>query len=104
MFRLFKRVKNISLKELQEQMNQSYLLLDVRTPEEYRSGHLANAINVPLQRVTSYKPTKEQEIYVICQSGMRSKQAARLLEKRGYAVTNVKEGMNAWHGPVRREK
>ncbi|MGO4076430.1 rhodanese-like domain-containing protein, partial [Staphylococcus aureus] len=41
---------------------------------------------------------KNEEIYVICQSGMRSMQAAKILKKQGFThITNIKGGMNAWH-------
>lgn len=100
MFSLFNKSSTISTKELAYKLEQPIVLLDVRTPEEYRGGHIAKAVNVPLNKIDRYQG-KEKEIYVICQSGMRSKQAARVLKQKGYEVTNVQGGMNRWNGPTR---
>lgn len=74
------------------------ILLDVRTPQEYSSGHIKRARNVPLGEVASYQGPKDEKIYVICQSGMRSKRAAKILTKMGYEAVNVRGGMVAYRG------
>lgn len=101
MFNLFKKSKSISTNELQEKLQQSLTLLDVRTPEEYRSGHIPKAQNVPLSKIQNYKYSGHDEIYVICQSGMRSKQASQILTGKGYDTVNVRGGMNQWRGEIR---
>lgn len=100
MFKLFQKIPSISTNELADKLEQSITLIDVRTPEEYRRGHIAKAVNYPLNKIDRYKG-KENELYVICQSGMRSKQAAKVLKQKGYTVTNVQGGMNRWQGPIR---
>lgn len=100
MFKLFQKIPSISTNELVDKLEQSITLIDVRTPEEYRRGHIAKAVNYPLNKIDCYKG-KENELYVICQSGMRSKQAAKVLKQKGYTVTNVQGGMNRWQGPIR---
>lgn len=100
MFKLFQKIPSISTNELVDKLEQSITLIDVRTPEEYRRGHIAKAVNYPLNKIDRYKG-KENELYVICQSGMRSKQAAKVLKQKGYTVTNVQGGMNRWQGPIR---
>lgn len=100
MFKLFQKIPSISTNELADKLEQSITLIDVRTPEEYRRGHIAKAVNYPLNKIDRYKG-KENELYVICQSGMRSKQAAKVLKQKGYTVTNVQGGMNRWQGPTR---
>ncbi len=65
-------------------------LYDVRTPEEFKLGHYENAINWPLQDITAGKlpdTAKDAKIYLYCESGSRSSQAAGLLKNAGY--TNV---------------
>lgn len=104
MFGLFKSVPSISLSDLQGKLTKSIVLLDVRTPGEYRGGHIGRAKNVPLDRIASYSGKKDEELFVICQSGMRSKRAAKMLQKMGYKVTNVRGGMSQWNGPVLRGK
>ncbi len=81
-----------------------YILLDVRTKEEYAEGHIKNAINIPNENISkdeiSELPDKGQKIYVYCRSGNRSKQAAEKLVNLGY--TNVTEigGIKDWSGEI----
>ena len=66
-------------------------VLDVRTPAEFASGHLADAVNVDLlapnfpQEVEALGLSKEAPVYLYCRSGNRSGQAADLLRRMGYA-------------------
>ena len=79
-----------------------YILLDVRTQQEYEQGHIPGAICVPNEAIGSGEiselPDKEQLILVYCRSGNRSKQAAEKLANAGY--TNVVEfgGILSWTG------
>lgn len=70
-----------------------YIILDVRTEEEYNSGHIPNAICIPNETIDSSVENtlkdKEQLILVYCRSGNRSRQASNKLSKLGY--TNIKE-------------
>ena len=81
------------------------VLLDVRTAQEYREGHISGGKNVPLQeldRVTAMAPEKDTPLFVYCHSGARSSQAVRLLAQMGY--TNIKNigGIAAYTGKVER--
>lgn len=81
------------------------VLLDVRTPEEYREGHIPGSKNVPLQsidKVAGMIDNKSTPIFVHCLSGARSRQAAAVLQQLGY--TNVKNigGLSAYAGKVER--
>ena len=83
----------------------SAVLLDVRTPDEYRQGHIPGSKNVPLQsisKVTGMIDNKSTSIFVHCLSGARSRQAAAILKQMGY--TNVKNigGISAYAGKVER--
>ena len=79
-----------------------YVILDVRTPEEYAAGHIPGAINVPNESIGTEKiptlPVKDRLILVYCRSGRRSKEAAEKLVFLGY--TNVVEfgGILDWTG------
>lgn len=101
MFNLFKKIPSISPQDLAKKLGQPLLLLDVRTPAEFQSGHISKAKNVPLNKLGTYQQEGSEAIYVICQSGGRSKQACKILQKKGYPVVNVKGGMNRWTGPVK---
>ena len=79
-----------------------YILLDVRTPGEFREGHIPGAINIPNEAIGTEPipelPDKGQLILVYCRSGNRSKQASEKLAALGY--TNIVEfgGINDWPG------
>lgn len=83
-----------------------YVILDVRTVEEYESGHIPNAILLPYdeipERAESVLKDKTQKILVYCRSGNRSKTGSSYLVDLGY--TNVYEfgGINTW--PYEEEK
>jgi len=100
-FGLFNRSASISADQLKVDKNSQTKIIDVRMPGEYRSGHIPGAKNVPLTRIEGYTGNKDEKVYVICQSGMRSKQAASILKKKGYDVVNIRGGMARWNGPVR---
>jgi phage shock protein E len=69
------------------------IVIDVRTPEEYREGHVDGTTNVPLaelsRRIREVAPDKKAPVAVHCRSGNRSAKAKQELEKLGY--TNVKD-------------
>ena len=81
------------------------ILLDVRTPQEYREGHIPGSKNVPLQqldKISSVIDNKNVPMFVYCYSGGRSRQAASMLQHMGY--TNVQNigGIAAYSGKVER--
>ena len=79
------------------------VLLDVRTPEEYRGGHIPGSKNVPLQaigKVVSVAENKDTTLYVYCYSGVRSRQAAGLLQRMGYRNVKNIGGITAYAGKV----
>ena len=85
-----------SLKEYMKQSSANKVFIDVRTPSEFKSGHIPGFKNIPLGSDLS-SLDKSKEIVVICQSGMRSVQACKQLKKLGYEkVTNVRGGFSAY--------
>ncbi len=98
---LFKKVPTISMEQLENKMTQPIELIDVRSQIEYEGGHIAKAKNVPLDRIKSYKGKIDKPVYIICQSGARSKQATDYLIKAGYDAFNVQGGMNQWKKSVK---
>ncbi len=77
-------------------------LIDVREPHEFQSGHLSDAINIPLSQVNQItkKWDKDEPLYLYCRSGSRSAIAARQLKKAGYKVYNLHGGIQAWPYPL----
>ena len=86
---------NITAKEAKEIMDteEGYIILDVRTQEEYNEGHIPGAIVISHEeieaRAEEVLTDKDQLILVYCRSGRRSKIAAEALAELGY--TNIKE-------------
>ena len=73
--------------------------VDVRTPEEYASGHAYRAKNIPLDQLSANldKLEKNEPVYLICHSGNRSKKAAQLLVDAGFPqAISVAGGTEAW--------
>lgn len=86
--------------EVEEIKNeQDITIIDVRTITEYASEHIKNAINIPLDRISTIEdniPDKSRKIIVYCKSGVRSKQAAGELLKMGYTNVYDMKGLDAW--------
>ncbi len=95
---LKKKFETISPTSAKQAQEAGAMLIDVRESHEYRSGHAPGARLMPLGSIESkfHEIPKEREILVICQSGMRSSQAASLLARAGYKVKNVSGGMTNW--------
>ena len=75
------------------------ILVDVREPHEWRAGHAAGARHIPLTELPrrAAELPKERPVYVICASGSRSRVAAEMLHKAGFACPiNVNGGTSAW--------
>ena len=89
--------------ELMEKEN-GFILLDVRTKEEYESGHIPHSKNLPLgdkgSSSISILPDKSQMILVYCRSGNRSRQASEKLVKLGYTSVVEIGGINSWKGEI----
>lgn len=100
------KYKQISQEEAKEIManEDGYIILDVRTQEEFAEGHIPDAICIPVETITDSQPEElpyvNQKILVYCRSGNRSKQASEKLTAIGY--TNIYEfgGINTWDGDV----
>src|SRR5574342_403074 len=84
-----KGVNNITTDQLREMMKTKQAgtqFIDVRTPGEYKGNHIKGFKNLPLQQLGNRtgELSKDQDVVVICQSGMRSSQASKLLKKAGF--------------------
>jgi rhodanese-related sulfurtransferase len=100
--RLFpvKGINQITTSDLKQQLTQkSKQFIDVRTPNEFKANHIKGFKNIPLYelRKRANELSKELEVVVICQSGMRSSNASKVLKKLGFrTITNVRGGMSTW--------
>ena len=79
------------------------VLLDVRSLQEYREGHVPGSQNVPLQQLDKAEEVTENKdtvLYVYCRSGARSRQAVSLLKHMGYTNVHNIGGIAAYSGKV----
>lgn len=93
MLELIKKIIGLGPKvDFQALMKEGAKVVDVRTPAEFKQGHLTGAINLPLQTLPTElnKLKKDQVIITCCASGMRSGAAKRLLKNQGFQ--NVHNG------------
>src|SRR5699024_8439747 len=85
-------IANISTQEAKDKFNDKNVqFVDVRTPGEYKANHRKPFKNIPLSQLAqkSNELDKNKEVVVICQSGMRSMKATKILKKQGFEkVTN----------------
>ena len=92
------QVQKISHEEAKRIMQEEkdVLVVDVRTPGEYRDGHIPGAINIPNETIAKKEPAH------YCASGARSKIACGKLMLLGYENVLNFGGINGWTGPVER--
>ena len=89
----------ITSEELKNKVAQGAILLDVRSEQEYKEGHLQGAINIPdfeiTKRVQKEIPKKNQPIVLYCQYGGRSQKAMKTMRNMGYTnVYNLHGGLD----------
>lgn len=98
-----KLVKHTTAMELQMNMDagEKYVIIDVRSPEEYAAGHIPGAISVDFGKlffnIAALVPNPDTEVIIYCRSGGRSVIATKLLVDLGYKnATNLKGGFMDW--------
>ncbi len=80
----------------------SITLLDTRTPGEYQRGHVDGFVNIPVDNLRERldEIPKEKPVYVMCQSGLRSYIATRILEGNGYTAYNFSGGFRFYDAVI----
>ena len=102
--------QTMTTQELQNKLNakENFVLLDVRTQEEYNAGYIAGAILLPYDEInakaTIVLPDKEKEIVLYCRSGRRSAIAKKSLLDLGYQKVVDFGGVKRWKGELVRNK
>jgi rhodanese-related sulfurtransferase len=105
LFKQFAPIKGLKVlkdQEFRDKMKASNsFLIDVREPHEYKTGYIAGAKNMPLSQFKKHVETipKDKGIFLYCQSGMRSKKAARILNTNGFSeLSHLQGGLLSWTG------
>ncbi|MCY9669942.1 rhodanese-like domain-containing protein [Paenibacillus alginolyticus] len=104
-FASLKGLNNLSPDQFQEELKgkRNYVLIDVREPGEVKQGYIPGAINIPLSHMKQKvgEIQKNNHVYLYCRSGMRSKQAARILKKNGFnELSHLQGGIMSWKGKL----
>jgi phage shock protein E len=99
----FQQIFAVTFGERFEQEKHNYVFVDVRTDEEYVAAHVEGSIHIPYdemeERYHELLPHQEQNILLICRSGMRSQVAANKLAEHGFnKLFNLEGGLLEWTG------
>ncbi|MEJ4089417.1 rhodanese-like domain-containing protein [Galbibacter orientalis] len=95
------QVKNKSIIEFKEVASEGFVLIDVRTPEEYAQGFIGGAINMDMKNKSFISNIqqidKNKKVYLYCKAGGRSAKASKVLDSLGYKnIINLEGGFDAW--------
>jgi rhodanese-related sulfurtransferase len=92
--------REVSISELEAAIPQGAYVLDVREAWEFENGHVPQAHHVALNTIPEQLNNlpKDQQLWIICQSGGRSMTAANYLEAQGFDVVSVAGGTGSWIG------
>ena len=97
------QITEVTVEQVKKDMDASkeFVLLDVRTSEEFKAGHLPKAVNIPRGTleflIGKHYPQKDVEIVVYCRTDARGALCAKTLSEMGYAnVKNLKGAFQAW--------
>ena len=78
--------------------DENVLVIDLRSSEEYQSGHMRGAVNVPMGQFADGWPERARTIVLYCDRGAMSMAVGRRLSERGYRVKSVVGGFHAYRG------
>lgn len=96
--------QDVSVEEAKKMVaNGEVQVIDVRTPEEFSTGHIPDAELIPLQVIEGMldELDKEESYLIVCKSGNRSSEASAILAENGFtSIYNMSGGMNQWNGEV----
>lgn len=92
----------ISMRQLEDLFDRGgdFTLLDVRSQEEFSTGHLSGAVNIPFEELEErfYELPRGKTIVVYCAFGSHSMRAARFLDRQGFHVVNTAGGLSYYRG------
>lgn len=102
----YKNISSVEVKQIISTPSSTALIIDVRTPEEFKKGNIQRSINIPLYNLKhamlSKNIYKDTKIIVYCNSGNRSLKAAMLLDSLGFTNVYNLGGLNNWPYPLKK--
>jgi rhodanese-related sulfurtransferase len=99
------KIKKITAEELGTALKDTVQLIDVRTPAEFKQGHIKGALNIDVTDASFEKDleqlNKNKPVYIYCRSGQRSNTAAKKMAQAGFdTLYDLKGGINNWDKEV----
>lgn len=98
------KVNSVNVDDLNELFGKINLI-DIRETYEYENGHLPTAKNIPMNKIledTDKFLNKDEEYYIICQSGGRSSKTCSKLKEKGFSIVNVLGGTGSYRGILKK--
>lgn len=91
-------MRETTIDQLAEALEQGAALVDVREPSEYRDGHVPGARNIPMGQLTARldEIDRDRPVHVVCATGNRSGAMTDVLTAQGFDASNVVGGTSAW--------
>lgn len=102
MFNFSSKLESITTNEIVNYLNEGAILIDIRSSDAFKEGHIKGAINIPI-KLLPFKMNeldKSKTVLVVCYVGGSSVMACKYLQKAGFAVKNVHGGMQSWSGAL----
>jgi tRNA(Ile)-lysidine synthase TilS/MesJ/rhodanese-related sulfurtransferase len=88
--------EEITVEELSQKNADDYIIIDIREASAFEYGHIAGAVNIPVDKIYSENFPKAKELYICCKSGLVSGEVAENLRAEGYSAYNLKGGYFEW--------
>lgn len=82
--------------DVDTQRADGWMLLDVRTDEEWAQGRIGGSVHIPMDQITGRLPEIGERVVCICAVGARSERVAQFLNQQGFEAVNLEGGVYGW--------
>lgn len=89
-------VPSVTAAELPARVAEGWMLLDVRTDEEWAEGHIEGAVHIPMDQIQDRIEEVDDQVLCVCHLGGRSARVTQYLNAHGKEAVNVEGGVQQW--------